>query len=149
MEKVHGMGRKKPGNNKLPPFVPLLWEVLHSKAYKILPPSTAKLLPYFFGKVQVNPKHPEYYKTTFSFTYSEAGAYGCSRRTFYGVVSALVQYGFIDPVMRGGLRGMRMTSSIFRLSDRWKQFGNASFMEVRWATFGMHQMSRVSVGGTK
>jgi hypothetical protein len=140
------MGRKRTGNNNLPPFVPLLWATLHSKAYKDLPPSTAKLFPYFIGKVHVNPRNPEYYNTTFTFTYSEAENYGCSRRTFYGVVSALMQYGFIDPVKRGGLRGMNMTSSIFKLSDRWKDYGNASFVEVRWATFGIHQMERVSVG---
>jgi hypothetical protein len=147
-DKVKDMGRKKTGN-KLEPFVPMFWDTLHSKAYKALPPSTAKLLPYFLGKVQINPKHPEYYKMTFSFTYSEALVYGCSRRTFYGVVSALVQYGFLDPVKRGGLRGMNMSSSIFRLSNRWKQYGNAFFVEMRWDTFGMHQIDRVSVGGTK
>lgn len=144
------MGGKRTNKNKLPPFVPLLWDTLHSKAYKELPPSTAKLLPYFLGKVRVNPRHPEYYNMTFSFTYSEAEAYGCSRRTFYSVVSALVEYGFVDPVKRGGLRGMSMSSSIFRLSDRWKQYGNPlSFVELRWATFGMHQMDRVSVGVAK
>ena len=143
------MGRKRTGNNNLPPFVPLLWATLHSKAYKALPPSTAKLLPYFLGKVQVNPKHPEYYNATFSFTYSEAETYGCSRRTFYDVVSALIAYGFVDPVKRGGLRGMSMSSSIFRLSERWKQYGDASFVKLGWATFGIHQMNKVSVGGSK
>lgn len=145
MRTENGMGRKKSGN-KLPPFVPMLWNLLHSKAYKALPPTAAKLLPYFLGKVQINPRHPEYYSTTFNFTYSEAENYKCARRTFYGVVSALIEYGFVDPVKRGGLRGMNMSSSIFKLSDRWKEYGNASFVEMRWATFGMHQIDKISVG---
>ncbi len=139
---VIGMGRKRTGN-RLPNFVPLFWDILNHKAYINLSPSAAKLLPYFLGKVKINPKNSEYYKTTFSFTYSEAENYGCSRRTFYNVVTALVQYGFLDPVKRGGLRGMNMTSSIFRLSDRWKQYGNASFVEVKWNTFGMHQIQKM------
>lgn len=146
---VTDMTRKKT-DNKLPyPFVALYWKTLHSKAYKVLPPSTAKLLPYFLGKVQINPKNPEYYSTTFSFTYSEAQTYGCSRKTFYGVVTALVKYGFIDPVKRGGLRGMNMASSVFKLSDRWKQYGNASFVEMNWATFGMHQIEKMVAGQSK
>jgi hypothetical protein len=145
---VIGMGRKKTGN-KLPPFVPLLWATLNHKAYKALPPSAAKLLPYFLGKIQIPFRDHEYYKRTFNFTYSEAKNYGCARKTFYNVVTALVQYGFIDPVKRGGLRGLCMTASIFKLSDRWKQYGTDAFREVRWGTFGMHQIEKRSIGQSR
>jgi len=139
------MGRKRTDNRLPYPFVAVPWTILHSKAYKALPPSSAKLFPYFLGKVQINPKNPEYYATTFSFTYSEAENYGCRKKTFYEVLKALMRYGFIDPVKKGGLRGMNMTSSIFKLSDRWKQFGNASFVEINWSMFGKRQIDKMAV----
>jgi hypothetical protein len=142
------MKRKKTGN-KLPPFVPLLWDTLNHRAYKALPPHAAKLLPYFIGKVKINPRESAYHNETFSFTYREAQNYGCSKRTFYNVVTALVKYGFIDPVRRGGLKGLNMTASIFKLSGRWKDYGNASFVEMNWATFGMHQIEKMVIEGTR
>jgi hypothetical protein len=44
---------------------------------------------------------------------------------------------------------MNMTSSIFRLSGRWKEYGSTAFVEMKWATFGIHQIDKVSVGEFK
>jgi len=127
---------------KGPPFVQMHWMLLNSKAYKALPPTAGKMLPYFLGKVKLpdNFRDPAYYRTTFTFTYTEGQTYGCSRKTFYEVLRALMRYGFIDPVKKGGLRGYSRTSSVFKLSDRWKHYGTAAFVEVAWEAFGEHQL---------
>ena len=107
-------------NNRLAPFVAMPWSMMNHNAFKKLPPTPAKMLPYFLGKVQLpgNDKNPAYYKTTFEFTYSEAFGLGCAKRTFGKVIEKLMEFGFIDPVKKGGLRGAGLTSSIFRLSAR-------------------------------
>lgn len=141
MTKAQDMG-KDLTKRRLPPFVAMLWDVLNGKAFKALPPTAGKMLPYFLGKVQLpgNFRDPQYYRTHFTFTYTEGQSYGCSRKTFYEVLRALMRYGFIDPVKRGGLRGYSLTSSVFKLSDRWKHYGTATFVEVQWEAFGAHQL---------
>ncbi len=133
---------KKKISNKLPPFVPMLWDMLNSKAYKDLPNSSKGLLPYFLGKVKLPIKSFEYYETTFSFSYAEALKIGCARRTFYNVIQALMRNGFIDPVKKGGLKSDKLTMSYFRLSKRWKDYGLATFKKMEWREFGQEQIRR-------
>jgi hypothetical protein len=126
-------GRKK--GNRLPPFVPLTWEMLNSTAYKDLPPSAAKALPYFLGKVKVNHNSLQYYMVEFSFSYTEGGRLGFALGTFSKVIQDLVRFGFIDPVDKGGLRGDCKSYNIFRLSKRWKQYGKSGFESLDWRCF--------------
>lgn len=122
--------------NTLPPFVPMTWEMLNSKAYKQLPPSSAKILPYFIGKIQkVEYKNPQRYKITFTFTGGEAKSLGFGKSTFSNAIKALMLYGFIEPIKKGGLRGCGHTASLFTLSERWKAFGSQNFREVKWECF--------------
>jgi len=102
---------------------------------------SAKLLPHFLGKPKKGTLEPAYYTTTFSFTYGDAERFGCSRRNFPRVIADLMACGFIDPVEKGGLRGYGLSTSKFRLSLRWKRFGQSDFVNIRWQSFsteGVH-----------
>jgi len=125
----------KKANNKLPPFVALTWAMLNSKAYKDLQSTAGKMLPYFIGKVRFGPSDPQKHTTTFTFTFKEAKALGCAKKTFYRVIQALMESGFIDPVKKGGLRGFNQSSSVFKLSRRWEKYGEAGFEKVQWECF--------------
>lgn len=122
-------GRK---GNRLPPFVALPWDLLNSEAYKALPPAAGKALPYFLGKVKVICTAPEWYIIEFSFSYTEARKYGFAIGTHSRNISRLMQNGFIDPVYRGGKKSFGMSSSVFKLSTRWKDYGSPNFKTVSW-----------------
>lgn len=118
--------------NRLPPFVPLIWELLNSQAYKDLTPSAGKVLPYFLGKVKATPNAPERHATNFHFPYTEAQKYGFAIGTHHRNISQLMRMGFIDPVSKGGKRSFGMSSSIFKLSTRWRKYGTAGFETIDW-----------------
>lgn len=126
--------RRKPGN-RLPPFVPLLWSLLNSKAYRELPPSAAKALPYFMGKVKRRYNEPDRYEQLFPFPYSEGDRYGFARATFSKIISNLVSVGFIDPIDKGGLRGDSKSCNVFKLSRRWEVYGTNQFHSLEWKCF--------------
>ncbi|HME42602.1 MAG TPA: hypothetical protein VKF36_05900 [Syntrophorhabdales bacterium] len=142
------MARKKT-KYKLSAFVAIIWEMLNSLAYRTLPPFAAKMLPYFLGKVKVPQKHPAYHTMEFTFPYSEAAALGCARRTFSRVLVALIDHGFVDPVVKGGLRGWGLSASKFRLSDRWMLYGNIAYHQVSWVGFGQQQIKKQILGGNR
>lgn len=118
--------------NRLPPFVALPWDLLNSKAYKDLPPSAGKALPYFLGRVKLPFNAPERYTFDFSFSYTEADKYGFANGTHHRNISELIEKGFIDSVYKGGKRSFGMSSSLFRLSERWKKYGSADFKKIIW-----------------
>lgn len=118
--------------NRLPPFVALTWDLLNSQAYKDLPASAGKALPYFLGKVKVPFNALERCKIEFSFSYIEAGKYGFSTGTHSRNIARLMENGFIDPVYRGGKRSFGMSSSLFKLSSRWNDYGSPNFKKVSW-----------------
>ncbi|HOD36425.1 MAG TPA: hypothetical protein PLR20_14505 [Syntrophales bacterium] len=123
-------GRRNKENNKLPPFVPLTWDMLNHQAYKDLPPSAAKALPYFLGKVRLSPNDPQRYESEFDFTYPEARKYGFAEGTFSNIINHLVEHGFIDLAYKGGLRGDSRSKSLFTLSERWRKYGTEEFVQV-------------------
>ncbi len=125
------MAAKKTGN-KLPPFVAVTWDLLNSKAYISLRPSSGKALPYFLGKGRNKTGEQRIY---FDFTYSEAKRLGFSQSTFFNVICDLTKTGFIDPIFKGGLRGYKKTNSRFTLSDRWAHHSTPDFKEIRWREF--------------
>ena len=136
---------KRSNNNKLPPFVPLIWDMLNHKAYKELPSSSAKALPYFLGRVKVAYRDPEKYTTEFTFSYPEAKTLGFSPGTFSGIITHLVRYGFIDPVAKGGLRGNGKGYNLFRLSRRWEKYGTREFQPVEWSSFHERRKSNSKI----
>jgi hypothetical protein len=125
----------KSKGNKLPPFVAMTWEVLNSKAFRSLNFSSGKALPFFLGKVKSNYRDSQRYLISFSFSYKEAGRYGFAPATFSNVIRELVQKGFLDPVDKGGLRGDGKSYNLFRLSQRWLDYGSAEFKEIDWKCF--------------
>jgi len=129
------MFKKKRQKDSLPPFVPLTWELLNSRAYKDLPPSPAKALSFFLGKVRCKYNDPQRYIQEFPFSYTEGKRFGFSPSTFSKVIQALVRIGFIDPVDKGGLRGDCKSYNIFRLSKRWQEYGTPNFRPLDWKCF--------------
>jgi hypothetical protein len=101
----------------------MTWDLLNSKAYKDLPSSAAKLLPYALGKPKVHMKNPACYQTEFEFTYSEGKRHGFASTTFSRCLDELVKKGFIKPVHKGGLRGDGFSSSKYLLSLAWHTYG--------------------------
>lgn len=124
--------RGKKNLKRLPPFVPLLWQMLNNKAYIDLPPSASKALPYFLGKYKGNYYDPERYTQEFIFPYSEAKRYGFAYATHSKNIRELMKNGFIDPVDKGGLRGECRSCSKFKLSQRWKTYGTEEFKSILW-----------------
>ncbi len=116
--------------------------MLNSPAYKELPPTACKILPFFLGKVKLPLASKDYYQINFTLPYAEGLSYGCARKTFSEVIKALMRFGFIDPVKKGGLRGFGLTTSVFRLSTRWEAYKTFAFQEVQWETFGADQIRR-------
>ena len=129
------MSRGKKKGNRLPPFVPLIWEILNSRAYKDLPPSNAKALPYFLGKYKGGYNDPQRYLGEFSFSYTEGKKLGFAPATFSKVIQALIRFGFIDPLDKGGLRGDCKSYNLFRLSKRWEEYGMPNFKPLEWKCF--------------
>ena len=122
-------------SNRLPPFVALPWKILNSRAYKELRPSAGKALPYFLGKVKVPYNNPQKNRIEFDFSYTEAKKYGFAYGTHHRTICGLVEKGFIDPVDKGGLRGCGRSYNLFRLSERWTQYGTKNFIEKDWRSF--------------
>jgi hypothetical protein len=136
--------RKRKSENRLPPFVPLLWDVLNSKAYKECTYAAAKALPYFLGKYKGPHKDLARYEVEFNFSYSEAARYGFAPSTFSKVIQELVRKGFIDPVDKGGLRSDGRSYNIFRLSRRLEKYGSAAFEGIEWKCFLPRQRKKAT-----
>lgn len=119
--------------DRLPPFVALTWGLLNSMAYIELPPSASKALPYFLGKVKTGFNNPEKYGTEFTFSYPEGLRLGFSHTTFAKIIRDLEEYGFIEWVAQGGLRGKGRGYNRFKLSKRWENYngGNLTKEEIR------------------
>ncbi|MGD0231537.1 MAG: hypothetical protein ABSC19_14470 [Syntrophorhabdales bacterium] len=119
-------------------FVAMTWNMLNSKAYKALPASAAKVLPFFLGKVKeaYHPDDPARYDVTFPFSYGEGKKYGFGRSTFFKMLRDLTRYGFVDTKTKGGLRSKGgYASTLFRLSRRWEAFGTAGFSDGDWRRY--------------
>jgi hypothetical protein len=132
------MGRDKSQRRKngLSKFVATPWDVLNSPAYIKMKPSAAKALPYFLGEPKLPFSDPEYLRIKFPFSYPKGKKLGFAKATWAIVLRELVENGFIDPVSKGGLRGNGKTSSQFRLSDRWKKYGQHDFESIDLKTWG-------------
>ena len=129
-------GKKDKQKLSIPPFVPMTWAMLNSKAYKDLSFAARAMLPYFIGKPKINIRSDLFLKTEFSFSYKEAVTCGCSTRTFTRVIEDLMRKGFIDPVEKGGLRGAGLSCNIYKMSERWKHYEKQDFVEaVEWKMF--------------
>ena len=121
------MKSRQQKKQRLAPFVPIFHDEMESTAYIKLPPSAAKLLPYFKRICVKATKGAPDTSTLFGFTYTEAMKYGFARNTFAESIKALELHGFIDIVSKGGLRGAGHTNSQYRLSQRWVSYGGLAW----------------------
>lgn len=124
-----GRSSRQKFKERLAPFVPLFNDELESTAYRTLPATAAKLLPYFKRVCVKATRGKPDECTLFGFTYSEAARYGFSEHTFSRAVKALSLHGFIDIISKGGLRGAGHTCSQYRLSKRWVTFGGLGWAQ--------------------
>lgn len=106
--------------------------LLNSKAYLKLSPKAIMIYQRFLQK-QVRRyegigKRKDWITTNngeIEFTYTEAKEeYGISRPTFVKALDELIEFGFIDMTIQGGLMH---TPSKFAISNRWLKFGTADF----------------------
>lgn len=127
------MGRKlKNGRDdkiRLPPFVPILIDELTSVAFRELLPTSLKIYCHFKRIAGVlRAKSRGTFNGLFDFTYSEAARYGFGTKTFSNCIGDLNDKGFIDIVDSGGLRGNCHSNAKYRLSERWRDYGDKKFM---------------------
>lgn len=128
-------GRKPKINRN--PFIQFTFKMINSRAYKELPASSSKGLPFFLAKVKRPINDPQRYLEIFSLSYEELKrATKFSDATCSKVFRDLVRFGFIDPVSKGGLRGHGKSFSQYKLSTRWEQYGHADFREIDLKRFG-------------
>lgn len=122
--------KRKFKGERLPPFAPILFVELESAAYQALPGNAAKALPYFKRIHGISIKRlGDDYNGIFDFTYTEAEKYGFARNTFNRIITALNAKGFLDIVTQGGKRSCGMSNSQYRLSERWRDYGNKCFIK--------------------
>ena len=117
------------------PFVAVSNELLTSKAYIDLPFSARTSLLYFLGKPKIFFNQKEFYSTEITFSYVEAESLGFAKATHAKNIKSLISNGFIDPVSKGGLKGLSKSTSTFKLSTRYKDFGKENFGKVNWESF--------------
>lgn len=141
---------RKRSANKLPPFVPLIWELLNAPAFIALCHYARAVLPYCLGKVKLPYNDPQRLEQPFSFPYSEAKRLGFPTSTFAKAIQQLVEHGFLDPVRKGGCYGDLKVSNQFKLSNRWQRYGTPSFIQDDWKSFIQKpRKNKAPLGGGK
>ena len=115
--------------NKIPgSFVAITYEMIESKAFKELNSSSLKSLILCMRKVKTYDPIDRF-KLQFSLTYPEANKQGLWDSAFSRGIKQLQQLGFIDCVMKGGMRFQGKANSLYRLSQRWKRSGMPDFQK--------------------
>lgn len=110
-------------------FVPITYEMINSRAYKELSGSSLRTLILCLRKVKTHDK-VDRFKYHFAFTYPEAKKEGLGDASFCRGLQQLQRVGFIDCVIRGGLRCDGKACSQYKLSQRWKKYGTPDFKEL-------------------
>jgi hypothetical protein len=121
------MGRKAKERIGGGGFVPVTYEMIASKAYRELHGTSLKALILCHRKIKT---HVDRHNHNFSFTYPEASKQGIGSASFYRAMRQLQMLGFIDCVVKGGMRFEQKHCSQYRLSQRWKKYGTANFKEL-------------------
>jgi len=113
-------------------FAPLLFDELHSQAYRELSGNAAKAYCHFKRIERIARKGVEQDSSvSFDFTYTEAAKLGFSRSTFNRVIADLLAKGFINIVSQGGRRSCGMSNTRYQLSNRWRDYGKNTFIPKR------------------
>jgi len=114
-------------------------DLIHSKAFLSLKVRYApQALCIFLGKRQIakqgkkgkeRPVILNQGKIEFTFLEAEK-KYGWSKKQFAAILRELLEKGFIDIAHHGGVR--KRDKTLFSLSERWKDYEKASFVEKEW-----------------
>ena len=123
------MAKKKNKRGFLRPYVkgaftPIEDDLLLSRAFLTLPPGAVNLLLLMLRIDKMLAwKEGDSYRGEFNLTFTEAAWLGLSRSTTGKSFKELEKRGFIEVVLKGGLKSNRKTSSIYRIIERWRSFG--------------------------
>ena len=123
------MARRDKKRGFLRPYVKGSWlaiedDLMLSNAFRDLQPSAVILLLHLHRIDKVLAwKSGDAYSGEFNLTFTEAETLGLSRGTTMRAVRDLVKRGFVDIVVQGGLRSQGRTSSIYRVTERWRSWG--------------------------
>ena len=106
-------------------FVRIYEGILDSKAMIELPPSAIKGFLYMLRTKDIFNDHD-----IFHFTFEQAKRVGvCSSSdTFISIKKRLIAHGLIDQVCIGGMK----SGSTFKLSGRWRLYGEENFINVEY-----------------
>jgi len=123
------MGRKNRKKSYMRSYVRGAWvavedDLMLSRAFRDLKPTAVILLLHILRiDKTLSWKNGDAYSGEFNLTFSEAEVLGLARPTTMRAVCDLSERGFIEIVVRGGLKSQRKTSSIYRVSERWRTWG--------------------------
>lgn len=113
------MGRGKWGKAGAPQFIQFFYYMIDHEAFRTLSPSAVVVF------IALRRKYNGANANDLSLTYSELhDNYGLATATSARAFKQLVEHGFIDIKVHGGLRvGMKTKAcNIFALSERWKKY---------------------------
>lgn len=123
------MGRRDKKKGYIRPYVHGSWvpvedDLLLSNAFRDLQPTAAILLLHLLRIDKMLAwKNGDNYAGQFNLTFSEAETLGLARPTMMRGIQELEKRGFVDVVVRGGLKSQRKTSSVYRISENWRTWG--------------------------
>ena len=104
--------------------MPIEDNLLLSIAFRDLQPSAAILLLHLLRIDKMLAwKNGDAYAGQFNLTFSEAETLGLARPTVMRAIQDLEKRGFVDVVVRGGLKSQRKSSSVYRISENWRTCG--------------------------
>jgi hypothetical protein len=107
-------------------FVAIPFEMMDSKAFQELNGSSIKTLIFCMRKVKTYDPIDRF-KFQFSFTYPEADKKKVGHSSFSRALKQLQALGFIDCIIKGGMRFQGKACSEYSLSQRWKDYGTSNF----------------------
>ena len=100
----------------------IFYYVINSDAFKDLSGNGSKLFILMLAKVKSPLNGDKRYFFEISLSYSEIIKWGMVRGTAYKAINELIEKGFIDLKVRGGLKGCNGVSSKYNLSMRYKNY---------------------------
>jgi hypothetical protein len=110
-------------------FIAITYQMMDSKAFRAMNVSALKAFIFCMRKVKVHDP-VDRFKYHFSLTYPEAKKHGLTDSTFFRGMKQLQDLGFIVCVMKGGLDSGIKKPTLYRLSQKWKDYGTPNFKKL-------------------
>lgn len=106
---------------KSPPFVAVFYGTLNCEAFKRLSGAATKIYLLCLAKVKLPLVSSARYNELFSISYTEISKWGMSRPTVSRALKELVDLGFLELKVRGGLDGCNGVANKYTLSLDYKR----------------------------